>query len=171
NGGHAVCGYTGFHRGCRYIHEAVADPVVATHVGGALDELGEIVRRKHGFSAESIEAYKSDLGRRGAIPEMKDEVLRVVRDPLRKLSAHERLVAPALLAVDYDLPREWIVRGIVAALKYSHPSDAQSLQLAAKIVQQGLPSVLQEVCGIPASSPLQEEVLRAWEDWKIDQRS
>ena len=40
NGGHAVCGYLGFHRGHRYIHEAVADPEVARHVIAALDRAG-----------------------------------------------------------------------------------------------------------------------------------
>jgi mannitol-1-phosphate 5-dehydrogenase len=167
NGGHAVCGYFGFHRGHRYIHEALADPFVSRHVVGALDELGEVVRRKHGFSRQSIEAYQRDLGRRGAIPEMQDEVLRVVRDPLRKLSPHERLVAPALLAAGYDLPRTWIVQGIAAALKYSHPSDAQSLQLAQKLATNGLPSVLEEVCRIPPSSPLHTEILSAYRDWQV----
>ena len=64
NGGHAVCGYLGFHRGHRYIHEAVADPEVARHVIAALDELGEVVRRSWGFSPESIDQYKQDLCRR-----------------------------------------------------------------------------------------------------------
>lgn len=168
NGGHAVCGYMGFHRGCQYIHQAVADPVVASHVGGALDELGEVVRRKHGFSTASILEYEADLGRRGSIAEMRDEVLRVVRDPIRKLSPKERLVAPALLAVEYGAPRRWIVRGIVAALKYSHPGDAQSLVLAKKLAQDGLPAVLEEICGLPPTSPLQIEILSAWKDWKLD---
>jgi mannitol-1-phosphate 5-dehydrogenase len=162
NGGHAICGYTGFHRGHTYIHEAVADPVVGQCVLGALDELGEVVRRKHGFSAESIEKYKQDLVRRGAVPEMRDEILRVVRDPMRKLTARERLVAPALLAVELGLPREWIVRGIVAALRYRHPADAQSVQLAEMLNQRGLPAVLREVCEIPGDSPLIAEIETAY---------
>ena len=165
NGGHAVCGYAGFHRGHRYIHEAVADPVVAEHVLGALDELGDVVRRRHGFSAASITAYKQDLCRRGAVPEMGDEILRVVRDPLRKLSPRERLVAPALLAAEYGLARQWIVRGIVAALKYQHPSDAQSLVLAERLQRDGLPAVLAEVCGVPSDSPLASEIHDAWQRW------
>lgn len=167
NGGHAVCGYVGFHRGCRYIHEAVADPIVGEHVAGALDELGEVVRRKHGFSAESIDQYKQDLGRRGAIPQMQDAVLRVVRDPIRKLSPRERLVAPALLAGEYSLRRAWIVRGIVAALKYSHPDDPQSMALAEKLERQGLAATVSEVCGLPQDSALVDEILRAWRNWKL----
>ncbi len=162
NGGHAVCGYFGFHRGHKYIHEAVADPVVAEHVVGALDELGEVVRRKHGFSAESIDEYKQDLCRRGAVPEMRDEILRVVRDPIRKLSPRERLVAPAKLAVEYGLPRRWIVQGIVAALKYYHPGDAQSLELSRRLARDGLPEVLRHVCEIEPGSPLSREIEAAW---------
>jgi mannitol-1-phosphate 5-dehydrogenase len=165
NGGHAVCGYLAFHRGIRYIHEAVADPAVAECAGGALKEMGEVVRRKHGFSAEDIAAYIENFIERGSIPEMRDEVLRVVRDPIRKLSPRERLVAPALLAVEYSLPRNWIVKGIVAALRYRHPDDAQSLQLAAEIQSKGLTSVLHDTCGIPSDSPLIGEIQSEWDDW------
>lgn len=162
NGGHAVCGYVGFHRGHQYIHEAVADPVVAQHVLGAMGEIGAVVQRRWGFSTESINAYKEDFCRRGAIAEMRDEILRVVRDPIRKLSPRERLVAPAQLAVQYDLPRKWIVRGIVAALRYQHPQDAQSLDLAERLAQHGLPAVLEEVCEIGPDSPLSAEIDEAW---------
>lgn len=158
NGGHAICGYTGFHRGHQYIHEAVADPVVGEAVLGALDELGEVVRRKHGFSAASIEEYKHDLVRRGAVAEMQDEILRVVRDPIRKLSPRERLVAPALLAVEYGLPRQWIVRGIVAALRYHHLADAQSIRLHEMLGERGLRVTLAEVCELPEDSPLAAEI-------------
>ena len=167
NGGHAICGYFGFHYGHRYVHQAVADTRVAQHVLGALDELGEIVRRKHGFSLESIEAYKQDLVHRGSIPELRDEIQRVVRDPLRKLSPRERLLAPATLAVEYELPRGWIVKGIVAALKYRHPGDAQSLLLAQKLAQNGLPAVLEEICGLASSSPLIPEIQAEWEGWEL----
>ena len=167
NGGHAVCGYFAFHRKHTYIHEAVADPLVGQQVVGALDEIGEVVRRKHGFSSESIDAYKNDLVRRGAIAEMRDQVLRVVRDPIRKLSARERLVAPALLAVEYGLPREWIVQGIVAALKYQHTDDAQSLRLAGQLERDGLVSVLSNLCSIDTASPLIQEINGAWDRWPI----
>jgi len=163
NGGHATCGYFGFHRGHKYIHEAVADPAVAERVLRALDELGAVVQRKWGFSPQSIDEYKQDLCRRGAVAEMRDEILRVVRDPLRKLSPRERLVAPANLAVEYGLPRAGIVAAIVAALRYCHPHDPQSLMLAAQLAQQGLPQVLHSVCGIAANSPLAVEIESAWQ--------
>ena len=167
NGAHAVCGYIGFHRGHRYIHEAVADQTVAEHVRGALDELGAVVRHQHGFSTESIDAYKADFCRRGAIPEMRDQILRVARQPVRKLSPTERLVAPASIAAACDLPRQWITRGIVAALKYRHPDDPQSLWLQERISADGLPAVLGEVCGLEAESTLAREIGAAWGEWSL----
>lgn len=167
NGGHAVCGYLGFHRGHEFIHEAVADPVVGRCVLGVLDELGEVVKRRHGFSDESIDAYKRDLGRRGAIAELRDRILRVVRHPIRKLSDRERLVAPAKLAVEYGLPRQWIVNGIVAALKYHHSDDPQSLQLQEQLRQDGLRATLRQVCSIETDSPLMEEIGQAWAQWAL----
>ena len=167
NGGHAVCGYVGFHRGHEYIHQAVADTVVADHVLGALDELGEVVRKRHDFSSASITAYKQDLCRRGAVPEMRDAVLRVVRDPIRKLSPRERLVAPAHLAVKYGLPRRWIIRGIVAALKYQHAGDAQSVALADKLSRRGLRAVLKDVCAIAPDSSLSDEIEEVWNGWSL----
>ncbi|MCC7446019.1 MAG: hypothetical protein IT324_01320 [Anaerolineae bacterium] len=165
NGGHAACGYTGFHRGYTYIHEALQDPVVVEHVLRTMDELGAVVQRKWGFSAESIDHYKQDFGRRGAIPELRDAILRVVRDPMRKLSSRERLVAPALAAVDLNLPRHWIAKTIVAALKYQHPGDQQSQILAARLQGQGLEPVLHDVCGIAPASPLVAEITQAWRAW------
>jgi mannitol-1-phosphate 5-dehydrogenase len=162
NGGHATCGYFGFQHGHRFVHEAVADPAVAEKVGGALDELGAVVEHKWSFSPESIAAYKKDLGRRGAVAEMRDEILRVVRDPIRKLSPRERLIAPANLAVEYGLPRKWIVKAIVAALRYRHPQDPQSLVLADRLSKEGLERTIADICGIAPQSPLAEEIQVAW---------
>ena len=167
NGGHAVCGYLGFHYGHRFIHEAVADPRVAQHVIAACNQIGDVVRRKHGFSTESIEHYKNDLYRRGAIAQMRDQVLRVVRQPLRKLGANERLLGPARLAGQYGLPRDAIVHGIVAALRYAHPDDAQSLELQDMVARQGVHAVMLDVSQLDPQDALLGEIEQAWSQWRL----
>ena len=87
----------------------------------------------------------------------------MVRDPIRKLSPRERLVAPATLAVAYGLPHLAIVRGIVAALRYRHPQDPQSVELSERLSRQGLEKVLEDVCGIAAGTPLAAEIAQAWQ--------
>jgi mannitol-1-phosphate 5-dehydrogenase len=167
NGGHAVCGYFGFHYGHQFVHEAVGDPRVVAPVVGACDQIGEVVRRKHGFSPESIEEYKQDLYHRGGIPEMRDPILRVVRQPLRKLGPQERLLGPARLAPRYGLPRDQIVRGIVAVLKYHHPADAQSVEMQQLLAKQGVGPTLRGVSQLAADDPLLAEIEEAWRAWKL----
>jgi mannitol-1-phosphate 5-dehydrogenase len=167
NGGHAVCGYFGFHYGHRFIHEAVADHRVASQVIAACDQIGEVVRRKYGFSPETIKEYKEDLYRRGAIPEMRDQILRVVRQPLRKLGAQERLIGPARLAVEYGLPRDGIVRGIVAALKYRHRDDPQSLEMQELIAKDGVKGLLARTSALPPDHPLSVEIEQEWNVWRL----
>lgn len=163
NGGHAVCGYMGFHFGHRYIHEAVADKRVASTVVHALDELGAVVLHKYPFFGKAvIEKYKADLAVRGAVVEIRDEILRVVRDPVRKLSPRERLVAPALYAQSQNLSFKWLALGIAAILRYSHPSDTQSQELTAQLKNAGLKKVLEEICEISSGTRLADDIINAY---------
>jgi mannitol-1-phosphate 5-dehydrogenase len=163
NGGHAVCGYMGFHLGHRYVHEALADARVVKVVGHALDELGAVVLHKHPFfGAEEIERYKAALAVRGAVVEMRDEILRVVRDPIRKLSSRERLVAPALYAARNGLSYQWLVWAIAAALHYADPSDAQSLELRDRLESDGCRASIEDVCDIESGTALSESIVDAY---------
>jgi mannitol-1-phosphate 5-dehydrogenase len=132
-----------------------------------MDEIGRVVETKWGFSAESIDHYKRDFCRRGAVAELRDAILRVTRDPIRKLAPGERLLGPAALAVTYGFPRRWMAEGIVAALKYRHPGDPQSLVLADQLAQDGIGSVLERVCGLGAQSPLAAEIENSWRNWRL----
>jgi len=162
NGAHAVCAYLAFHRGHQYIHEAVVDPVIARIVTDAMDEIGATVQRVHAFSAESIDAYKQSFVRRGSVPELADPVIRVVRDPIRKLAADERLIAPALLAERFGLDRANIVTGIAAALAYQSDNDPQSLRIAALIREKGVTETLRQISGISPRDPLSRMVERTF---------
>lgn len=167
NGAHAVCGYWGFHRGHTYIHEAVADPFVLERVVGAIDELAPIVARRYSMDVERVREYGLELGGRGAVAELKDLILRVVRDPLRKLSRPERLVAPAELAMEYRMPCDEIVRAIGAALHYRHPDDAQSVAMGERIEREGIEAASAGILGLPAGHPLVANVVEAYRAFTV----
>lgn len=165
NGGHATAGYFAYHRHWEYIHESLKDPLVVRQTLGALNELGEVVVHKHGFKREEIAKYKEDLKRRGALEALKDRVARVVRDPIRKLSATERLIAPVVYAEKNHLPNKFIVQTIVAVLKFHNPQDQQSKQVLEMINKEGLPATLQSISGISMKSDLNKKILDAWDHW------
>jgi mannitol-1-phosphate 5-dehydrogenase len=166
NGAHAVCAYWGFHRGHTYIHEAIADPVVLGHVLGAIDELAFVVARHYGFEVAATRAYGLELGPRGAIAAIRDRILRVVRDPLRKLSREERFVAPAVLALADGSPGAELAAAIAAALHYQHPDDPQSVAMQQRLRDEGLARALPAIMGVPAEHPLVAAVTRCYQQWR-----
>jgi len=165
NGAHAVCGYMGFHRGHTYIHEAVADRSVLECVVGAIEELAPVVARRYGLDPQSVRDYGLELGARGAIAEMRDLILRVVRDPLRKLSRDERLTAPAVMALEYGLPCEHLVRTIAAVLHYHHEGDPQSLEMRRRLEAEGT-GAIPGILGLPAEHTLVGLVREAYTGWR-----
>ena len=166
NGGHAVCAYWGFHHGHTFIHEAVADPAVLAHVIGAMRELAHVVARHYGFSYGEALEYGLELGPRGAIAVLQDRILRVVRDPLRKLARDERLVAPAALAVEDGSPHEELAGAIAAALRYFHAEDPQAVEMRGRLRAEGAGHAIPSFLGLPADHPLVTAVLARYEAWE-----
>jgi mannitol-1-phosphate 5-dehydrogenase len=158
NGSHAACAYFGAQRGHAWIHEALADEVVVEQVGGFLKEVSSVVQRHHGFDEKSMEAYQDDFWLRCRNPGLKDQIFRVARQPGRKLGMHERLVAPARLAIQYDLPRSHILSAIIAALEYEHPEDEDALELSQSVKRRGLCRTLRQVAGLEENDPLLQEI-------------
>jgi mannitol-1-phosphate 5-dehydrogenase len=158
NGSHAACAYFGFQRGHTWIHEAVADPVVARLVTGTNDELADVIQRVHGFTEAEMAAYKRDFWLRCRNQGLKDRIVRIARQPVRKLGRHDRLIAPAKLAQELGLRRGHILQAIWAALTYQNEDDPESLALAQQLRQQGWRKTLHEVSGLAMDDPLLYEI-------------
>jgi mannitol-1-phosphate 5-dehydrogenase len=165
NGAHAVCGYWGFHRGHTYVHEAIADPVVRDHVLAAIDELAAVVARRYDLDLGEVRDYGLTLGARGAVAQLKDLILRVVRDPLRKLSRPERFTAPAELALEYGLDCHELTQAMAAALRYHDADDPQSLAMQEQLRSEGAQAAIQGILGLPEGHPLTDLVVAAYDNW------
>ena len=74
-----------------------------------------------------------------------------MRDPLRKLGRHDRLVGPACLALEYGIQPYHLALAIAAALHYANLQDPAAVKLQSMLSESGLDVVLREVCG---SSPM-----------------
>ena len=84
------------------------------------------------------------------------------REPLRKLSADDRLISPLTTAMSYGLPVDKLILGIGAALRYNNPEDAQSVELQAKIKEKGVAAAFSEISGI-TDAALLEQVTKAYD--------
>ena len=133
NTGHAITAYLGQRKGYKTIDESIADPEIYATVKAAMQQSGEGLIRKFGFDHDAHFAYIDKIIKRFRNPYLKDDVTRVGREPLRKLSANDRLVLPMMTALGYGLPVDKLVVGIAAALHFDNPDDPQSVEMQQEI--------------------------------------
>ena len=93
NTGHCITSYLGKLRGFPTIDAAIADEEIYDIVSKAMKESGDGLIKKHGFDPEKHAAYIKKIIGRFKNPYLQDDVSRVGREPLRKLSPTDRLIS------------------------------------------------------------------------------
>ena len=148
NTGHCITAYLGNLRGIPTIDKAIADEEIFGIVSVAMKESGDGLIKKYGFDPEKHAAYIKKIISRFKNPYLQDDVTRVGREPLRKLSPTDRLIKPMMTAAGYGLPVDHLVIGAGAALHYDNPNDKQSVELQEKIGAQGVRAAAAEITGL-----------------------
>ncbi|KAI0712540.1 mannitol dehydrogenase domain-containing protein [Earliella scabrosa] len=163
NCGHAIIAYLGFLKGHKTIDEAVRDAEIRETVHHALwNEAGAALIRKHKFDEKEYKAYVEKIMDRFANPRLKDEVVRVGREPLRKLAKGDRLLGPMHMALEYGLPTDNLAKGVAAAFMYDNPEDRQSVELQKKVKAQGIAKAIAEGTGFQEGSKEHSKILDAY---------
>eukprot|EP01055_Gregarina_sp_Pseudo9_P000951 Gregarina_sp_Pseudo_9__950@NODE_1607_length_1458_cov_469_573643_g1491_i0_p1_GENE_NODE_1607_length_1458_cov_469_573643_g1491_i0NODE_1607_length_1458_cov_469_573643_g1491_i0_p1_ORF_typecomplete_len396_score124_35Mannitol_dh_C/PF08125_13/1_9e42Mannitol_dh/PF01232_23/7_7e11Mannitol_dh/PF01232_23/3_5e03F420_oxidored/PF03807_17/0_0099F420_oxidored/PF03807_17/1_2e02UDPG_MGDP_dh_N/PF03721_14/0_0043HCDH_N/PF02737_18/0_29_NODE_1607_length_1458_cov_469_573643_g1491_i0861273 len=156
NTGHAICAYLGKLYGHKEIRTSIADPRVKNVVEGAMRESGAVLVKRYNMNAEDHERYIQKILKRYANPHIVDDVTRVGREPIRKLSPEDRLIKPLRGAIEYGLPHDNLVRGVAAALLYNDPEDPQAVKLQKTVEALGWEGALATISNL--SVPHQEAV-------------
>ena len=159
NTGHATTAYFGAQAGIEQVSDALADPAIGTKVASAPEETSALLEAKHGLDAAELADYRATILRRFANPELPDTVGRVGRQPLRKLSRHERFVAPAAEAAERGLGVDALVAAMAAALEFDDPADEQSVELQRLLREQDAVTFTAEVTGLEPSHPLHPRIV------------
>lgn len=162
NTGHAITAYLGKLAGHVTIRDAILDSRIRAVVEGAMQESGAVLIRRYDFDAEKHAAYISKILTRFENPYLKDDVERVGRQPLRKLSVGDRLIKPLLGTLEYQLPHDNLVQGIAAAMHYRSDADPQAQELATLIAEQGVAETLVKISGLEPESQAVEAVVSAY---------
>jgi mannitol-1-phosphate 5-dehydrogenase len=163
NAGHALCAYLGGLRRHRFIHEAVADPVLRPLVAGCLLESRGALLERWPALGQDIRGPVADALRRYANEDLGDPVERVARDPIRKLGPDDRLLGPAKLirAARKRVPTHFAL-GIAGALLYRAEGDGRALRLGKLLEGNGLASTLRTVCGLAPEDDLAIAIARRY---------
>ena len=103
-----------------------------------MQESGAVLIKRYGFDPQAHAAYIEKILKRFANPYLVDDVDRVGREPLRKLSYNDRLIKPLRGTLEYGLPNDNLVRAIATALKYRNENDPQAIELAQSLADNGV---------------------------------
>ena len=129
NTGHAITAYLGFYHKYKTIKEAIANPEILHIVKSAMEESGAVLIKRYQFNPQTHADYILKIISRFENPFLDDEVERVGRDPMRKLSQNDRLVKPSLGAIEYNLPYTFLLQGIKFALLFNCQDDPSSIEM------------------------------------------
>ena len=138
NTGHAVTSYYGKSKGYQFVKESIEDADVKAFVKSVMQESGAVLIKRYGFDPQAHAAYIEKILKRFANPYLVDDVDRVGREPLRKLSYNDRLIKPLRGTLEYGLPNDHLVRAIAMALKYRNENDPQAIELAQSLADNGV---------------------------------
>lgn len=154
NTGHATAAYLGTAAGLEKIADVLADEHVAAGVTAALEETSALLVAKHGFSPDQMQSYRNTILDRFRNPALPDTVDRVGRQPLRKLSRHERLIGPAAEAAERGLPVQGLLAAIEAALAFDVAADEQAVEMKKLLGQLNAEAFTEKVTGLTSAHPL-----------------
>jgi mannitol-1-phosphate 5-dehydrogenase len=166
NCGHAITAYLGFVYGLERVDQALANKEIMEDVRGALRESGAALVKKHSFDAEEHERYVERVFSRFTNPKLHDDVERVGRQPLRKLSKGDRLLGPTAMARALGLPIDHLARGIAAAFLFDVKSDPQSAEMIGRINEIGIKRAVAEYTGFEEGSEVHDKIITSYKELK-----
>jgi mannitol-1-phosphate 5-dehydrogenase len=132
NAGHAAAAYLGWHAGCETLDEAMAHEGIRATVSAVVREGQQAIEAYLTARPGSVPIQARRLGSildLYADPSLDDTIVRVARDPRRKLAADDRLVGPAGACLGAGIRPEALARVIAAALAYGEERDRQASDL------------------------------------------
>lgn len=159
NAGHAICAYLGWLRGHRTVADAVRDPFLRPMVAGSLLESRRALLATHPGLGSDLHGPVATALARYADDALADPVVRVAREPLRKLGPTDRMLGPVRMVREQTGGEPpYFSLGIAGALLYRGDDAEQTRELQRRLKLEGVRAVLEAVCGLSPTDPFTDAV-------------
>jgi mannitol-1-phosphate 5-dehydrogenase len=162
NMSHAIVAYMGYLKGCEYLWQAMEDKEILMIAKGALSESIKAISKYFNADKEPLELYADDLLNRYTNKYLGDTVLRVGRDPVRKLGKDDRLSGAALFCIKNGFESEHIPYGIAAALCFDSSNDVSAPSLQEYIEVNSIEAAISHFTGIDCTSTLAAKIIQIY---------
>ncbi len=163
NNGHAVSGYLGKQKGYTTLQEVLNDPELLEQVKATMMESARALEAHYGFDIDELETYMNEMMiDRWTLPGVVDEIHRISREPIRKISKGDRILGPAQLCEDYGIDNVNLLRGVAHALKYENPEDSQAVELQEFIKDHGVEEAITKYTGLTPEDRMYNVILEEY---------
>ena len=164
NLGHAALGYIGAYYGYTAATQTMADERIYTVMNEALKTAGAMLMRLYGFSEKSMRDHLEELPKRFWNQGLDDDLSRLARDPIRKLSPNERIVGAMKKCAMLGIPDDAIaaiIEILCYAIRYKDPDDPAACELARLRETNGTGWIVTHIAGIDPADALYQKILDA----------
>ena len=160
NTSHATAAYYGHQAKLTYVHEVLHDKKLHDIVRDAVKETAHLIVNKHGVTIEEQNDYVDQIIDRISNHILKDNVERVGRAPLRKLSRKERFIGPAAQLAERGEKIDALLGAVEQAYRFQNvEGDDESFELAKILKEHSAEEVVTKVNGIEKDHPLYERLV------------
>ncbi len=170
NTGHCAIAYLGQRSGLMTISTALRDPDIERAVSEVLQETSRALELKHGFQKSEQQEYVQKTLKRLRNPLLDDLIVRVGRDPIRKISRAERIIGPALILAEAGEESKALMNVLEAALEFDIPDDQTNLDLQQHLQSLNASDFVTLYMGLSPSDAIWSDALLATEIAKNKQR-
>lgn len=166
NGGHYACAIIGNLLGYTDMDLALRDDKVMEIMRGMMEEVGAMLNEKYSIPEAETNEYITFVIERYLAAQNHDEVSRVSRNPKRKLSKNDRIVAPALELEKRNMPFESLATVIAAGYLYNNKKDSESVEIQKYIEEHSIDGALVTFSELEIGSKLYQTVLSKYQTIK-----
>lgn len=164
NGAHATTAYLGYLKKYNFVHEAIKDSSIREVILNFHQEGVKALNIKHNMDIDALKEYSEKIIKRFENSYLQDEISRVGRDPVRKLSAKDRLVSPLKLCIEYKVDCPSIITGIAAGFLFDLKEDPKAEYVQNSIKTKGIKDTIVEICGLSEDSSAIEDIIEKYNE-------
>ncbi len=154
NAANGTVSYLGALLGYKKIADAAHDERILKVLDGVYSETARALSKKHNFPLDEQLAFTLTSKKKLQDYTIVDFIERNARDPLRKLGPDDRLVGSARLVESCGIKPENLALAIAAAIYYTNDEDEFALKLRDMRENEGVDSVIKNVCRLDENSDL-----------------
>lgn len=163
---HALYAYLGFQKGYEFVEKCTQDEEIQEQAIGALNEIAQALTKVYGFTKEEMDKWTQRVLVNMANPILKDKVIRVGGDPIRKLKKQDRLTGPALLCKDNGILPYYLTKAIAHGFLFSNPEDKNAMIVNEYAQYYGVKAAAERYCELENEPELLEMIASHYESAK-----